>query len=549
MLTVCNEPVKPLETLRSPRVWQAILNPDLPGKILLAQVQLNHGLIDEEQQTLDKRLLALYAAMVAKFAALHGDGTKCFFVRAPESFNLLGNHIRAFGGATNGIACYETAFCVSPRTDGKVTISHLEDRFAPFEFDLHEGLPKARVLNWAAHVQESRTKASAAGTLMDKSVTWCGVVRNALQYYVNRHKGPTGQVELPITGLNIVVGAIRPSGTTSHSETTLATAALVAIMAASGEWGNLPLSEFVTWVDEAQFGMHGRRCEAGPVVFGMPGEIIHIDWHPARPKGKALPHGYSYLTAHTGPIKDAAHSKDNADALKTPSIRAATTAYGLELFKRIALDTKSVPINDEDVYKLLLQVPEWATRAELTDLFKGDLPKTAAHPEPAGGYNLREKLLFVLAEMRRSDRAANVLRSGDAVAFGALMNTSQAGEANTFHNVAPMGRIVDTFAIPSCASDDEILSLADHVDPLWKQPGKSGASSDETDLLCDIAMGISGVLGARYCEPMRVLLLCKTEVVQTLKDEWVSGYYSPRGLPVDLVEQIYPCQGAGVIAI
>ncbi|MEI6234836.1 MAG: hypothetical protein WCT04_17415 [Planctomycetota bacterium] len=548
-LTNCNEPVAPLSTLRSPRVWQTILSPDLPGKIMLAQMQLNHGLVDDDEQKLDKKLMALYGAVIAKFAALHGDGTRCFLVRAPESLNVVGHHIRAFGGATNGLAWCETVLCVSPRTDGKVTIAHLEDNFGSVEFDLHDGLPKARVLNWPAHVSESRTKATASGVVVDKSKTWCGVVRNALQYYVNRHKGPTGQVELPISGLNIVVGAIRPKGTTSHSETTLAAAALVAVMASTGEWGKMPLSEFETWVNEAQFGGHGRRCETGPIVFGMPNELIHIDWNPARAKGKALPHGFSFLTAHTGPIKDPAHSKDTVDALKTPSVRAATTTYALELFRHVALESKIVPLNDEDVYSILLQIPERATLAQLKDLLKGALPKTSAHPEPADGYNLREKLLFVLSEMRRSDRAANVIRSGDAAAFGALMTIGQAGEANIFHDVAPMGRIAGTFAIPSYACDETIHSLADNVDPLWKQTGKSGASSPETDLICDVATAITGVLGARYCDPMRVVILCKTEVLQIVKDELVSSYYTPRGLPTDLIEQVYPCQGAGVVAI
>ena len=549
MLTVCNEPVTPLATMRSPRVWQTILNPELPGKILLAQVQLNHALVDEDNQNLDKRLLALYTGLIQKFAVLHGEGTRCFLVRAPESLNLVGHHIRAFGGSTNGIACYETIFCVSPRTDGKVSIAHTEDRFGAVEFDLLDGLPKARVLNWAAHVQESRAKASAAGVVADKSKAWCGVVRNALQYYVNRHKGPTGQIELPISGLNIVVGAIRPGGCSGHSETTLAAAALVSVMASTGEWGKLPLSEFAAWLDEAQVGGHGRRSESGPIVFGMPGDVVHVDWKPARAKTKALAHGFSFLVAHTGPIKDAAHSKESVDVLKTPSVRAATTAMGLELYTKIALDSKTLPMNDEDVYKLLLQIPERATRAQLEKSFSGALPQTNAHPEPADGYNLREKLLFVLSEMRRADRAANVIRSGDAAAFGALMNIGQSGESNVFHEIAPMGLIEQTFAIPSCVSDAEILSLADHCDPLWQQSGKSGASSVETDLLCDIASGVSGVMGARYCEPMRVAFLCKTEVVQILKDQLISGYYSPRGLPVELVEQVYPCQGLGVLAI
>lgn len=551
MLIFCNEPVTPLSTLRSPRMWQTILNPDLPGKIMQSQVQLNHALVEEDEQDLDKRLLALYSAVIGKFGALHGEGTRCFLVRAPESINLIGHHIKDFCGATNGIACYETVLCVSKRTDGKVSIAYADERFGAMEFELLDGLPKARVLDWKAHVTQSAKRAAASDS--DKRQAWAGAVRNALQYYVNRHKGPTGQVELPVPGLNIVAGAILPGGYASHSQTTLAAAALVAVMAASGEWGQLPLSEFAAWLEEAQLGGHGRRSEIGPIVFGMPGEVIHTDWHPARPKGKALPHGFNFVSAHTGVKTDCAHDAGTVDVLKTPAVRATTTCAALALYKQVA--AQRVPLSDEDIYKLVLQIPERAVRGEILDRLKSAEGKSElearfkTHAEPPLGYNLREKLLFVLAEMRRAERAAQVIRSSDAAALGALMNISQAGESNIFHQVAPMGRIEQTLAIPSCAGDEEILSLADHADPLWRQAGKSGASTPETDLLCDIAFGVPGVQGARYCEPHRIVVLCKAENVQILKDELISGYYAPRGLPVELVEEVYACQGAGILAV
>src|ERR1043165_8798569 len=549
MLIICNEPVTALSTLRSPRVWQTILNPDLPGKIMLSQVQLIHALVEEDLQDLDKRLLALYSAVISKFAALHGDSTRCFLVRAPESINLIGHHIKDFGGATNGIACYETVFCVSRRTDSKVSIAHVDERFRALEFELGEGLPKGPVIDWKSHVTQANKR--EAGLDSDKRQAWAKTVRQAIQYYVNRHKGPTGQIELPVPGLDIVVGAILPAGYSAYSQTTLAAGALVAIMAASGEWGKLPLCEFVDWLEEGQSGGHGRRCDAGPIVFGMPGEVIHTDWNPARGKGKALPHGFNFVSAHSGLKTDCAHEAASANVLKTPAVRATTTFAALALYKQLAAE--NVPLCDEENYRLMLQIPQQAGRRELLSRLNsaGAKSELAArfktHTEPGGGYNLREKLLFVLAEMRRAERAASVIRAGDAAALGALMNISQAGEANILHQVAPMGRIEQTLAIPACTSDEEILSLAEHTDPLWKQSGKPGASTTETDLLCDIANGIAGVQGARYCEPNRIAILCKAENLQILKDELISGYYTPRGLPVTLVEEVYACQGVGVL--
>src|SRR5881392_3233104 len=104
-IVVCNEPVAPLSGMRSPHLWLAMLESDLPGKLLKSQIQLNHGLTEEEKPLLDDKLAALYTAVMKKFAALHGETTKCFLVRVPESLRLVGIHTEDFGGATNSIAC------------------------------------------------------------------------------------------------------------------------------------------------------------------------------------------------------------------------------------------------------------------------------------------------------------------------------------------------------------------------------------------------------------------------------------------------------------
>jgi len=151
--------------------------------------------------------------------------------------------------------------------------------------------------------------------------------------------------------------------------------------------------------------------------------------------------------------------------------------------------------------------------------------------------------------MRRAERATSAIRAGDAAALGALMNIGQAGEANFIHEVTALGQVRETYAIPSLDSDDELHARALDNSALWRVTGKSGASSPETDLMCDIASVVNGVLGARYCEPRRIAVICKTEAVQLVKDALISGYYTPRGLSANLVEQVYPCQGVGIFAV
>jgi galactokinase len=540
---VCNEPIVPLTSMRSPRLWQLMLQPGVPGALLYSKIQLNHGLVDDSPAKFEDRILPMYAAVLKKFAELHGDETRCFMLRAPESLDLVGLHVEEFGGSTLSAACYETVLCVSLRSDKKVTIAHTDARFAPTEFDLASAAPKTRVLDWKAHA----TQRPAAVT------DWAAPIRGALAYYVNRHTGPTGQVELNIPGVNIVVGSVLPPGYTTHSDSTLSAAALASIAAASGEWGKIPLAEFAGWCAEAQEGTVGRRSTLGGVLFGMAGELVHAARFPARAKTKPLPAGHCLLLAHAGAPDTSPEGHG--------SYRATTTQVGMGLFQVAALkrlaasaDGRDLMMPDELVFNLLEQVPQSISRAGaleagLSEAYIKDLKRRfGQHPDPRQGYAAREKLLFVFAELQRAARAADALRSGDAARIAAYMNIGQFGEAAITHELTASGRVVSTRPIVHASSDDELASMAEHGDPLWRQSGRSGASSPETDLLCDLALNIPGVLGARWSGSQRVAILCKHENVKTVLEGLNGAYYVPRNLDIAAhAGQVFPCRGIGIV--
>jgi galactokinase len=528
-----------------------MLQPGIPGTLLLSQVQINHGLTDESPIKFEDRVLTLYLDVVKRFAALHGDNTRCFLMRAPESLELLGMHILEFGGDNVGVGCMETVLCVSPRKDSKINIAHVDAKVPPVEFDLSTALPKTRILDWNAFAAQNR------------SSDWAAAIKGALLYYVNHHKGPTGQVELNIPGLNIVVGAILPPGATKPSDTTLATAALASAMVASGEWGNIPLSEFATWSVAAQEFGSGRRTNIGPVLFGMPGEAIHGKSNFTFPKGRALPHGHSLLLAHTGLPDDsgipAFFQKEGGlsayGAYRATTTQIALAYYHRALSKRVAESSKGLEavIKDEAVYDLLRTVPLRVTRAQVRaekfgDSFVKELEaRFKTHSEPPEGYFAREKLLFVLAEIQRAARAAGALRSGDVAALASYMNIGQLGETDIYHELSAGGLVEAVRSIPSVCSDEELLSMSEHADALWRQAGRSGASTPETSLLCDLALGVPGVLAARWSSAQRVAILVKHESIQLLTDRLVGAYYSPHNLPQSLVSQIFPCRGVGLV--
>lgn len=152
-----------------------------------------------------------YARLLMRFAALHGEHAPCFLVSVPQPQES------------------ETVLCVSPRSDRKIHLANADSALAFSEFDLSEGLPKRRVINWEQFVHEKYAKA------------WSDPVRGALQYFLNSHTGPTGQVELNIPGLNIVVDK---SGDAQPCDSVRVVAGLIAISAASGEWGKIAPEDF-----------------------------------------------------------------------------------------------------------------------------------------------------------------------------------------------------------------------------------------------------------------------------------------------------------------
>jgi len=144
-------------------------------------------------------------------------------------------------------------------------------------------------------------------------------------------------------------------------------------------------------------------------------------------------------------------------------------------------------------------------------------------------------------------RASEAIRRADPLELGALMTVGQVGEASLYHELSPSGRIEAIHGIVHASGDDELASMTEQAAPLWRQSGFWGGSTPDTDLLCDLALGVNGVLGARLSEPGRIVAICKQEALVPLLERLNGGYYIPRGLPATLVGQVFPCRGVGIV--
>jgi len=115
----------------------------------------------------------------------------------------------------------------------------------------------------------------------------------------------------------------------------------------------------------------------------------------------------------------------------------------LHHLRDVNLNALNIPLSE--IYRILLRLPEGVTRDELRALLPDedlDIFFNQHHPPDDGLYPIRGVILFGLAEMERSKRFADEMKTGRIEELGRLMNISHDGDRIvSITAVAARGRI------------------------------------------------------------------------------------------------------------
>ena len=198
--------------------------------------------------------------------------------------------------------------------------------------------------------------------------------------------------------------------------------------------------------------------------------------------------------------------------------RIACYRIGLHLIKKLYpqyaplivhlrdVNTRNLPIRLIDLYRMLLKLPEHATRAELAELLPEEAAASVDQPADrssdarprAGRGALRPGR--VRAE---SPGAGASARSGNLAVFGQFMRISHDGDRVVQHDAAwqphpcvgPSSNayLLDLMADLESGEPERVLAAAQ----LHMQPGACACSTPELDLIVDIALRTEGVVGAQ----------------------------------------------------
>ncbi|MCK5844300.1 MAG: hypothetical protein KAG97_06305, partial [Victivallales bacterium] len=210
------------------------------------------------------------------------------------------------------------------------------------------------------------------------------------------------------------------------------------------------------------------------------------------------------------------------------------------------------------MYKILLHLPEQATRNELKRLLPDENLEVFfnMHKEPADGlYPIRGVVMFGLAECERSRLYADFLKKGKMEEIGRLMNVSHNGDRVA--KKSPATGKMEPFQSPT--SNNHILSLIDALESgdlervipsqLHWQPGSYHCSLPEIDAMVDVALEVHGVAGAQLAGAGLggcMMTLVRRDALDSLIKAFRSETSGANGEALDTLV-CEPVAGAGIL--
>jgi galactokinase len=105
--------------------------------------------------------------------------------------------------------------------------------------------------------------------------------------------------------------------------------------------------------------------------------------------------------------------------------------------------------------------------------------------------------------------------------------------------------------VPDAELDRLIAACERGESRLMMVPGSYACSTPELDSMVDIALGVEGVVGAQLAGAGLggcIMVLCRNEATERLREAMIRGYYAPAGREPQ-VEPCVPVEGSGIFEI
>ena len=446
-----------------------------------------------------------YRATLAKAAKILGPDQKVFIVRSPGRVNAMGRHIDHQGGICNLMTIgYESLMIVCPRRDDRVRLFSVDpEHFPDREFSIGELAEDLPWDDWLALVNSEKVSRIVRTSGGD----WAQYIKAAVLRLQKKFRTDK------LRGMDLVVSGNIPIAAGLSSSSSLVVAAAEATVTVNG-LDTLP-AQLVGLCGEGEWfvGTRGGAADHAAIKFGRKGKVVKVTFFDFGvldsvpfPDEYALVVCDSGLKAQkTGNAKDLFNHRVSCYRIGFLLIKKYFPQCSLLLnhLRDVNMNTLGIPLSW--IYKILLHLPEGATRDELRAMLPDedlDFFFSQHNPPDDGLYPIRGVILFGLAEMERAKHFADDMKAGRIQELGRLMNISHDGDRVI--SIAADGS-ERPYRAPT--SNDYILSLIDDLesgDPdrvsraqLQGQPGSYRCSLPEIDRMVHISLQTEGVIGAQ----------------------------------------------------
>lgn len=463
----------------------------------------------------------------------------------------MGVHIDHRGGYSNYLTIQrEIIMAASPRDDDQIRGYNTDEEFSPFSFSVGKLLPTEKRGNWLKFISEGEITQGSWEDYMKASVL-------RMQDYFSQEK---------LSGMDFVVEGNIPMGSGLSSSSALVVASALGFLELNGL--RIPRAKLVNLCAEGEWyvGTRGGAGDHAAMLFGKRNYVTHARFFPFEVSDfVAMPDDYEVVMCNS--LREA---KKSASAKDVFNQRIASYEIGVMLIKnnfpsfgskilhlrdvneknlRVGTDfiydmVKSLPLKmDRD--SCLSRLPE--KRDELEQIFR-------THEEPSDGYNVRGVCLFGIAECKRAEICADLLKKGDIEAFGKLMYVSHDGD-----RVYLFGENDEKKKWESPVSSEYLGGMTRKLRSrkagdvsavsLEMQPGAYRCSCEELDQLVDISKSVSGVVGSGLTGAGLggcTLVLVRKDSVEGLLETVDEKFYHPRGVR-SAAEVCIPVDGAGIL--
>jgi N-acetylgalactosamine kinase len=498
-----------------------------------------------------------YLRLLERAAEWIGPEREVYVVRSPGRVNMLGRHIDHQGGNCNLMTIgYETLMAVHPRNDDRIRLHNLDsERFPEREFGIAELVAELPWDDWLSLVNSEKV----ANLTLSTGGDWSQYVMAAV---VRLQKKFAGQ---KLRGFDMVVSGDIPIAAGLSSSSALVVGTAEAMVTLNGL--NTFPSQFVDLCGEGEWfvGTRGGSADHAAIKYGQKGKVVEVRFFDFGVEEIVpFPQGYSLVVCDSG-FK--AHKTTNArDQFnhRVACYRLGVAAI-LRLFPQYAslvhhlrdVNARTLGVPLAWIYKILLHLPEKATREELREMLGSEQvdPLFESHRPPEDGiYPIRGVVMFGLAECERSRRFAKALRDRRIEEIGRLMNTSHDGDRVVRHR---LGEEPQAYHPPT--DNCHLLNLIDDLesgDPervsaaqLEWQPGSYQCSIPEIDRMVDLALSVDGVVGAQLAGAGLggcMMVLVRNTSIPALSEALERHYYDPAGKTPSIL-RCTPISGSSVL--